>query len=192
MKLVVGLGNPGEKYESSRHNVGFGVIDELSKSVSVSSWRKKFRAVIGETRILQEKVLLCKPATFMNLSGESVAEVCRFYGSLDVHTDIIVVYDDMDFPPGQVKLRQKGSAGGHNGIKSLISCLGTDEFARVRVGIGRPGPGKDVVSYVLGTFGKEEQIQMDCSIARAAEAVLFSLNHSFDLAMNRFNEATHI
>src|SRR5690348_16506783 len=157
MKLVVGLGNPGAKYENTRHNVGFMVIDELSKSVTVSGWREKFRAMVGETRIGQEKVLLCKPLTYMNLSGESVAEICRYYGSLDARSDIIIVYDDMDFSPGQFKLRQKGSAGGHNGIKSLIQCLGTDEFSRIRVGIGRPGKGQDIISYVLGTFGKEEQ-----------------------------------
>lgn len=191
MKLVVGLGNPGVKYENTRHNVGFKVIDELSKSVSVS-WREKFRAMIGESRVGDEKILLCKPLTFMNASGESVAEICRYYSSLNAQSDIVIVYDDMDFPPGQLKLRQKGSAGGHNGIKSLIHYLGTDEFSRVRVGIGRPRTGQDVVSYVLGTFGKEEQALVSESIVKAAEAIRFSLENSFDLAMNRFNESRHM
>lgn len=191
MKAIVGFGNPGTKYENTRHNVGFKVIDELSKALSISVSREKFRALIGEGRIEQEKVLLCKPQTFMNLSGESVAEICRYYGELDARSDIVIVYDDMDFLPGELKLRKSGSAGGHNGVKSLIQCIGTDEFCRIRIGIGRPKPGQDVISYVLGTFNKEEQSLVGSSIVKAAEAISFSMHHSFDLAMNRFNNSSH-
>ncbi len=188
MKLVVGLGNPGAQYENTRHNVGFQVIDVLEKTLSIPCTREKFHAYIGEGIVGSEKILLCKPQTFMNLSGESVTEVCRYYSDLDVCFDMVVVYDDMDFPPGHLRLRQKGSAGGHNGIKSLIRSLGTDEFPRIRVGIGHPMQRQDAVSYVLGRFSKDELPLMDNAIRKAAAAIEFSLQHSFVLTMNRFND----
>jgi len=188
MKLVVGLGNPGPQYRETRHNVGFWVIDALCERLQTVCTRERFKGLIGESRIGTERVMLCKPQTFMNLSGESVREICRFYSELDERNDVIIVYDDMDFQPGQLKLRQKGSAGGHNGIKSIIQCLGTEEFSRVRIGIGRPEPGREVIGHVLGQFTAEDRTLVDAAVRRAVDAIEFAVRNSFGLAMNRFNE----
>jgi len=192
MKLIVGLGNPGDKYAETRHNVGFWVVDALSKRLGIPCERSKWRGLIGEGHIGHEKVLLCKPQTFMNLSGESIREVVSFYDTLSPESDVLVVYDDMDFEPGHMKLRLKGRSGGHNGIKSTIAHLGTEAFPRVRMGIGRPGPGRDVLSHVLGTFAAEEESRVQAAVTRAAEAIEYAVVHSFHAAMNHYNEATRL
>lgn len=168
MKLIVGLGNPGEKYDKTRHNIGFEVIDALAKEYKVENFRGKFQGEVGDFTIKDEKIILLKPMTYMNLSGNSVNEVIKFY-KLDPTTDLIVVYDDMDLDTGRLKIKQKGSAGGHNGIKSIISHVG-EEFIRVKCGIGKPRVREDVVNYVLGKFTKEEEEEVELLIETAMKA----------------------
>lgn len=168
MKLIVGLGNPGEKYDKTRHNIGFEVIDALAKKYDVTNFREKFQGEIGEFSIKDEKIFLLKPTTYMNLSGNSVGEVMKFY-KMDAAEDLIVVYDDMDLKSGQLKIKQKGSAGGHNGIKSIISHVGED-FFRVKCGIGKPSSREEVVNYVLGRFSKEEREEIDPLVETAMKA----------------------
>ncbi|GGJ08844.1 peptidyl-tRNA hydrolase [Alicyclobacillus cellulosilyticus] len=187
MKVIVGLGNPGPEYAQTRHNVGFWVVDRLADRWQAGAGKEKWRAWVAEVRCGAEKVLLVKPLTYMNQSGESVRAVINFYRDLDITRDLIVVYDDMDFAPGEIRLRQKGSAGGHNGMKSVIAHLGSEVFPRVRVGIGRPGPGADVVSYVLSPFPPQERLRVEAAAERAANAIEFAVQHTFELAMNRFN-----
>lgn len=187
MKLIVGLGNPGKQYERTRHNVGFAVVDEVAKILSAPEYRSKFKGLLAETVVHHEKVFLLKPQTFMNLSGESVREAVSFFSELKVDADVWVAYDDMDFPVGTVKLRGFGSAGGHNGMKSIIHCLQTDAFPRIRVGVGRPQPGIDVISHVLGHFSKADASSAKEAVQRAAESIVFALENNFDAAMNQFN-----
>ncbi len=168
MKLIVGLGNPGEKYDKTRHNIGFEVIDYHAEELKVSNFREKFQGIIGETVIKDEKVFLLKPQTFMNLSGNSINEVIKFY-KMNPEEDLIVIYDDMDLDQGQLKIRLKGSPGGHNGIKSIISHLG-DNFIRVKCGIGKSKRREDTVNYVLGRFSKEESELITPMIEDAAKA----------------------
>ncbi|MBX6352666.1 MAG: aminoacyl-tRNA hydrolase [Thermoflavifilum sp.] len=187
MKLIVGLGNPGAQYAATRHNIGFWAVDAIARRLGVAVDRDKFRAHVGQARVGTGTVWLMKPQTFMNLSGEAVREFLASYREVDPATDLIVIYDDMDFPLGTVRLRVKGSAGGHNGMKSVISCVGTEAFPRVRIGIGRPQPGMDVIRHVLSPFDPAEQQTARDAAERAAEAVLYALDHGFDAAMNRFN-----
>lgn len=189
MKLIVGLGNPGPKYERTRHNVGFWAIDQLSKQLNVNVNRAKFQSLVAETRIASEVVLLMKPQTFMNLSGDAVEQAVSFY-KLDVPSDVIVIYDEMDFAPGQLKLRQSGSAGGHNGIKSIIARLGTEAFCRVRIGIGRPLTGAETIGHVLGTFSPAEAPRVEAAAKSAADAAMYAVEHGFHKAMNRFNQVS--
>lgn len=157
MKVVVGLGNPGKKYEKTRHNIGFIVIDNLRKKYNINDERAKFQALVSEKNIDGEKVIFLKPQTFMNLSGNSVIEIVNFY-KLDPKKDIIVIYDDMDLSFGDIRIREKGSSGGHNGIKSIISHIG-EEFIRIKCGIGAKE--KDAVEHVLGEFNQTEQKGLD-------------------------------
>jgi PTH1 family peptidyl-tRNA hydrolase len=187
MKLVVGLGNPGSQYEATRHNIGFWAVDALARRLGVSIDRDKFRALAGQARVGDETVWLLKPQTFMNLSGESVREALQFYREVDPAADLILIYDDMDFPLGTVRLRLKGSAGGHNGVKSVIECVGSEWFPRVRVGIGRPKPGVDVIRHVISPFDPDEREAAVQAAERAAEAVQYALEHSFERAMNLYN-----
>lgn len=187
LKVVVGLGNPGLKYHKSRHNVGFDVIDALAKRYHVSVRKHQWRAITGETRVGDERVYLVKPQTYMNLSGESVQEILQFYREMNPQRDLIVIYDDMDFPVGDFRLREQGSAGGHNGMKSILQSIGTSEFARVRMGVGRPAPEWTVIDHVLGSFSRTDRKKVDEAVEQAADAVVFALEHSFGLAMNRFN-----
>ncbi|KPV44649.1 aminoacyl-tRNA hydrolase [Alicyclobacillus ferrooxydans] len=187
MKVVVGLGNPGLKYHHTRHNVGFDVVDELAKRMGVSVTKDQWQALSAETRVGQEKVLLVKPQTYMNNSGESVRAIFQFYQEALPEHDLIVIYDDMDFAVGNFRLRQQGSAGGHNGIKSIINHIQTSEFARVRIGIGRPAPEWTVIDHVLGSFSRTDRKLVDAVVERASDAVVFALENSFSLAMNRFN-----
>lgn len=191
MKVVVGLGNPGLKYHKTRHNVGFDVVDELARRYQVSLNKHQWQAVSGEIRVGQEKILLVKPQTFMNNSGLAVQEVFQFFRDSNPETDLIVIYDDMDFPVGEFRLRERGSAGGHNGMKSIIAALGTSEFLRVRIGIGRPAPEWTVIDHVLGSFSRADRKRMDQVIDKSANAIVFALENSFSLAMNRFNGAAN-
>lgn len=186
MKLVVGLGNPGKEYLRSRHNVGFLVIDLLAKRTGIRLRRRK-SASMGESSIGQEPVLLAKPMTFMNRSGDAVGPI---FGRLRLlPTDLLVVYDDLDLPFGKLRLRPRGSSGGHNGMKSIIASLETEDFPRLRIGIGRPeNEGKDAVHYVLGPFRKAESEALDEVIARAADAVESFVTAGIEVAMNRFND----
>ena len=185
MKLFVGLGNPGKQYERTRHNAGFMVIDECARAMGVELSQIKFKGMIGEGHAHGKKVILLKPLTYMNLSGESLIQVIQFY---KLNPDqIVVIYDDLDTPVGQVRLRMKGSAGGHNGIKSIIQHLGTEEFNRIRVGIGRPPAGRKVVDYVLEPFTKDEDMEIQAAVKKASEAAAHWLEDSFVQVMNRYN-----
>lgn len=188
MKLIVGLGNPGTKYAHTRHNIGFDVIDELAARFQSPLTEAKHKGVYTMIRKGAEKAILLKPLTYMNLSGESIGEVMRYY---DIETeDVVVVYDDLDLPVGRIRLRQKGSAGGHNGIKSTIAHLGTQNFNRIRIGIDRPVPPVSVVNYVLGTFTAEEQEQVKQAIEKSANAVEAWLEKPFLEVMNEYNIQT--
>ncbi|MDX8337070.1 MULTISPECIES: aminoacyl-tRNA hydrolase [Cetobacterium] len=154
MKLIVGLGNPGKEYDRTRHNVGFDIIDEFAEKKGFNSFKEKFQGLITEKTIDGEKVILLKPQTYMNLSGNSIVQVVKFY-KIDVANDLVVVYDDMDLPLGKIRVKTNGSAGGHNGIKSIISHLGQD-FVRVKCGIGKAKNKDENINFVLGRFTKEE------------------------------------
>jgi peptidyl-tRNA hydrolase, PTH1 family len=189
LKAIIGLGNPGPKYEWTRHNVGFWAIDILAKQLQVPVTRSKHQSLVGESRVGNVPVLLVKPQTFMNLSGQAVQDVVHFY-KLDPTSDVFVVYDDMDFQPGQLKLRTRGSAGGHNGIKSIISSLGTEAFCRARIGIGRPAPGMDIISHVLGTFRTEDRERVWKAAEASVDAIRYALEHDFEKAMSQFNQVS--
>ena len=168
MKLVVGLGNPGDKYDKTRHNIGFEVINKLQKDLNIIGEKDKFQGLLSEKNIDGEKVLFLKPQTFMNLSGNSIAAVINFY-KIDAKNDMIVIYDDMDLPVGKLRVKEKGSSGGHNGIKSIISHLG-DEFLRIKCGIGKSKD--DTIDFVLGQFDKSEQEIVDKMIESASNCAL--------------------
>ncbi len=185
MKLIVGLGNPGKEYSGTRHNVGFAVIDELSSEYSIGVNKGKFKGVYGEGRINNERVILLKPLTYMNLSGESVKAISDFY-KIPVE-DIIIIYDDISLPVGGLRIREKGSAGGHNGIKSIIAHLKTDEFPRIKVGVGSKPEGGDLVNHVLGHFSKEDSVLMAESEKRAAHAAAAIIKSGPREAMNEYN-----
>lgn len=185
MKLIIGLGNPGKQYEKTRHNAGFMVIDELAESLEISLSQLKFKGMLGEGRSGAEKVILLKPLTYMNLSGESMIQALQFYKLQP--EDILVIYDDLDTPVGDLRLRMKGSAGGHNGIKSIVQHLGTEEFNRIRIGIGRPQQGKKVVDYVLEPFFKEEEERIKAAVKKSADAARAWLTESFVQVMNKYN-----
>lgn len=182
--MIVGLGNPGKKYERTRHNVGFMVVDELSYRFQTPWKSSKFNGMVSELRINGEKVLLVKPLTFMNVSGECVRPLMDYY-QIDIE-DLIVVYDDLDLPVGKIRLRQKGSAGGHNGMRSLIQHLKTQEFNRIRVGIDRPPKG-EIIHYVLGDFPKAEQAEIIEAIKKSADAIQDAVKLPFIEVMNQYN-----
>lgn len=185
MKIIVGLGNPGNEYAKTRHNVGFMLIDSLAEHLNITLWKDKFNAQIAEGRIGAEKILLVKPQTYMNNSGEAVGPLMRWY-KLEPE-DIIVAHDDMDIPAGTIRIRKKGSSGGHNGIKSLISHIGSENFARVRLGIGRPLPGWSVVKHVLAPFPAEDKAEVDKAIDYLIPAVECIVSDGLDIAMNKYN-----
>ena len=183
MYLIVGLGNPEEDYSNTRHNMGFNTINKISKEYDIEVNKKKFKGLYGTGMIEGEKVILLKPQTFMNLSGESVKEVVDFYKI--ENDDIIVIYDDMDVELGTIKIRKKGGPGSHNGMKSVVQYLGTD-FARIRVGIGKPED-EDFIRYVIGPIPEEEKEMLDKSTTTAKDAVVEIIKSGVDNAMNKFN-----
>ena len=185
MYIVAGLGNPTKEYEKTRHNVGFEVIDVLADRLGIMVEEKKFRGYYGRGRIGGERVILLKPQTFMNLSGESVRAAADFYKVDREH--IIIVYDDISLDVGQLRIRTKGSAGGHNGIKNIIEHLGTQEFPRIKVGVGDKPKKMDLADYVLSRFSKEDRTVMEGAFAEAAQAVEMMISQGADKAMNRFN-----
>ena len=184
MKIVVGLGNPGARYKDTRHNIGFQVLDELARRWRSENWKRRFEAEVSEHRA-GGPVLLVKPQTFMNLSGTAVREAAKFYKVES--KDIIVIHDDLDLPTGRLRIRERGGAGGHKGIDSMIGQLGTDEFVRVKFGISRPPAEWDTADYVLGRFSSEEQPTINQTISLAADAVEAILAEGAATAMNRFN-----
>lgn len=186
MFVIAGLGNPTEKYAKTRHNAGFDTIDILAGKLNVKMKKTVFNAMVGKTVIGGEKTLLVKPLTFMNLSGNAVRSVCRFY-KIDPKEKLVVIYDDSDLEEGRLRLRKKGSAGSHNGMKSIVSCLGTEEFFRIRVGIGKRPEQMDMVDYVLGRYDKETRKIMEDAFAKAADAAVDIVEHGMDHAMNQFN-----
>ncbi len=183
MYLVVGLGNPGREYESTRHNVGFMVIDYLADKLDFNTSRERFKGMFGEYILGGEKIIFLKPLTYMNLSGEAIIEAASFY-KIPLE-NIIIVYDDMAIDTGKIRIRPSGSDGGHNGIKSTINHLGSKEFPRIRVGIGKAPRG--VVDYVLGSFTKEENVLMEKSIKAAGESVLSIITDGVQSSMNKYN-----
>ena len=185
MYIIAGLGNPTKEYDKTRHNVGFEVIDKLADRYDIDVSERKHRAFCGRGVIEGQKVLLVKPQTFMNLSGESLRSVLDYYKVLP--EELIVIYDDISLPPGQLRIRLKGSAGGHNGIKNIIAHLGTQEFPRIKVGGGEKPPRMDLKDYVLSRFSKGEQELMDEAFQEAAQAVVMMLGEGADRAMNHFN-----
>ena len=187
MKLIVGLGNPGKQYDQTRHNVGFEVIDELSNRLQIPLNQSKFKGLYGMGNHKGEKVLLLKPLTYMNLSGESISAVMDYY-KIELE-DLVVIYDDLDLPVGKIRLRQKGSPGGHNGIKSTVAHLGTQAFNRIRIGIDRPHPpGISVPDYVLGRFRPEEQQPIKEAAEKSADACEAWLERPFLQVMNDYNQ----
>lgn len=187
MYIIAGLGNPTKKYEHTRHNVGFDVMERIAGKYNIEMNQKKHKAVCGTGYIGGQKVLLMKPQTFMNLSGTSVREAVEFY-KLDPEEALIVIYDDVNLEPGSIRIRNKGSAGGHNGIKDLIANLGTQEFARIRVGVGGKPEDFDLVDYVLGHFGKEDRALVEEAMDQAAAAVEDMVQGNTDRAMNLYNK----
>ena len=183
MFLIVGLGNPGSQYEDTRHNIGFKVVDNIAKEYNIEINRQKFKGMCGEGFINGEKVILLKPTTYMNLSGESIREVVDFYKLSN--EDILVIYDDISLDVGRLRIREKGSAGGHNGIKSIIAHLGTDIFPRIKVGVGQPNV--DLVNYVLGKFTKEEMEVLSESIDASTKAAKEIISSDVKTAMNIYN-----
>lgn len=186
MFVIVGLGNPGKKYENTRHNVGFMAIDALAEKYGISISEKKHKALCGTGVIEGVKVLLVKPQTFMNLSGESVGDVMNFY-KLDPEEEMMVIYDDISLAPGNIRIRKKGSAGGHNGIKSLIAHTGTQGFMRIKIGVGEKPSGWDLADYVLGHFTEEDTIKLKEIMPDVISAVVLMAQGEVQKAMNDFN-----
>lgn len=186
MYLIAGLGNPTEKYSKTRHNAGFDTLDILAEKWNIKFKKSVFHALVGKGMIGREKVLLVKPLTFMNLSGNAVRAVSRFY-KIDPEKELVVIYDDSDLEEGKLRLRKKGSAGSHNGMKSIISSIGTETFSRIRIGIGQRPEQVDMVDYVLGRFDKETRKIMEAAFERAADAAADIVVNGMDHAMNQFN-----
>ena len=184
MKLIVGLGNPGKKYEGTRHNMGFMAIDLLSDQAQIDVDKEVFHGLMGRGKIYDEDVILFKPTTFMNLSGQAVQEVVHYF-KIEL-ADIVVVYDDMALEPGKIRLRLEGSSGGHKGMQNIIDCLSTEQIKRIRIGIGEPGENNDI-DFVLSKPLKEEMPLIEEAIENAVRALKEMLKSDFDRAMNKYN-----
>lgn len=186
MFIIAGLGNPGKRYENTRHNVGFDAIDELVDRYRIPGSGVSHKAMYGKGIMEGQKVILAKPLTFMNLSGEAIRGLVDYY-KIDPEEELLVIYDDISLEPGNIRIRKKGSAGGHNGIKSIISQLGTQNFQRIRIGVGEKPKNWDLADYVLGTFGKEDRVLVEEAIGHAAQAAALIVQGKIDEAMNQFN-----
>ena len=186
MYIIAGLGNPGKEYENTRHNIGFDVIDRLAEEENIAVMESKHKALIGKGYVAGQKVILAKPQTFMNLSGESLRAACDFF-KVDPEEGLIVIYDDISLEPGQLRIRLKGSAGGHNGIKSLIACLGSEAFNRFRIGVGHPKDGHTVIEHVLQRPYGEDIELIEAAKIHTADSIEDALAHGVDHAMNAFN-----
>lgn len=186
MFIIAGLGNPGKRYENTRHNVGFDAIDELVDRYRIPGSGVSHKAMVGKGIMEGQKVLLAKPLTYMNLSGEAIRGLVDYY-KIDPEAELLVIYDDISLEPGNIRIRKKGSAGGHNGIKSIIAQLGTQNFQRIRIGVGEKPKNWDLADYVLGTFGKEDRPLVEEALGNAAEAAAMIIQGKIDEAMNRFN-----
>ena len=186
MFLIVGLGNPTLQYEGTRHNVGFDVIDLLADKYNITVETRKGRAYIGKGMMEGKKVILAKPQTYMNLSGESVRSLVDYY-KIDEESELLIVYDDVSLGVGQLRIRKKGSAGGHNGIKNIISHLDTNVFMRIKIGVGEKPKKYDLADYVLSRFSKVEREQMEEGYEKAVRAAVMILNGGTDAAMNEYN-----
>ena len=186
MIIIAGLGNPTKEYEGTRHNVGFQVIDKIAEKYNIAVDAKKGRAYVGKGIIEGQKVLLVKPQTYMNLSGESIRELVDYF-KVDPKEELLVIYDDISLNPGQILIRKKGSAGGHNGIKNIIAQLGTDTFQRIKVGVGEKPKGYDLAAYVLGHFHGEDLELMEEGYEKAISATEEILKGEIDAAMNEYN-----
>lgn len=186
MRIIVGLGNPTLKYSKTRHNVGFETIDVLSKKYKIKVKKNQFKALIGEGYINDEKVILVKPMTYMNNSGEAVKEIVDYY-KVNPNEDLIVISDDLNLDVGVLRLRSKGSAGGHNGLKSIIKCVGTESFDRVRIGVGKVPANRDVITHVLSRFGKEDRKIVKESFIVSAQAIECVITDGMEKAMSKFN-----
>ena len=185
MYLIVGLGNPEKDYSNTRHNMGFNTINKLAKQYEIEVTKSKFKGLYGSGMIEGEKVILLKPQTFMNLSGESIKEILQFY-KLETE-QLIVIYDDMDIEPGKIKIRKTGGPGTHNGMKSVVHELNTQNFKRIRVGIGMPEEKENLIEYVIGAIPEEEKEKLDKGTDLAKEAVIEMIKNGIDIAMNKFN-----
>lgn len=186
MFVIVGLGNPSREYENTRHNVGFDAIDAIADKYDIHVAELKHRAKIGKGYIGRDKVILAKPLTFMNLSGESVRAIIDYY-KVEAETELIVISDDISLAPGQLRIRKRGSAGGHNGLKNIIQHLGGENFQRVRIGVGEKPKDYDLVDWVLGHFSREDRKAVDEAVGKAVQAVEVMLKDGTDAAMNEFN-----
>ena len=186
MYIIAGLGNPTREYDKTRHNAGFSVIDVLADRHNIDVSEKKHKALCGTGVIDGVKVLLAKPQTYMNLSGDSVAEIVNFY-KIDPEEEMIVIFDDISLAPGNIRVRKKGSAGGHNGIKSIIARTGTQNFMRIKVGVGEKPAGWDLADHVLGHFSREDRALVEDAIKDAEAAAVLMMQGQVDKAMNDFN-----
>ena len=189
MFIIVGLGNPTDEYKGTRHNVGFEVIDAIADKYNIAVTERRSRAFCGKGMIAGQKVILVKPQTYMNLSGESVRAIVDYY-KIDVETELLVIFDDISLDVGQIRIRKKGSAGGHNGVKNIIQHLGTTVFQRIKVGVGEKPKEYDLVDYVLGHFSKEEKEIMAEGYQHAIAATELILQDEIDMAMNQYNKKT--
>ena len=187
MYIIAGLGNPKKEYENTRHNIGFDVVDALAKEMGILLIEHKHKAIIGKGILAGEKVILAKPQTFMNLSGESIRQLIDYY-KIDEQTQLIIIYDDISLDVGQLRIRKKGSAGGHNGIKSILSHLGHDTFLRVKMGVGEKPAHYDLADYVLGHFTQAERKVMNESTQSAIKAIELMVKGQSDKAMNDYNK----
>lgn len=187
MYIIAGLGNPDKQYENTRHNVGFDAVDVLAEKYDIAVTARKHRAYCGKGIINGQKVVLMKPQTYMNLSGESLRAAVEYY-KVDPTEELLVLFDDISLAPGQIRIRRKGSAGGHNGIKNIIANLNTQDFARIKIGVGEKPKQMDLVDYVLGPFSKAERELVDEAIGRTIEAVDIILGETIDKAMNQYNK----
>ena len=187
MYIIAGLGNPGKEYENTRHNIGFDVIDRLAEEENIAVMESKHKALIGKGYVAGQKVILAKPQTFMNLSGESIREIVDYY-KVDDTSELIVISDDISLDVGQIRIRKKGSAGGHNGLKNIIKMLGHDTFTRVRMGVGEKPKNYDLADYVLGHFQKADRELVEEAMDRAVEAIAMMVQGDCAGAMNHYNK----